>query len=169
MFSVSPCDRHPGRSPGIKTTKHQIEPTPLSIDPVKIMITWVSLKRLLTLVRVQWLYLWGYNTCYIWYYAVCTFITMMGRLLFMVVIYVTPADMKFRFRCFGFLWKPSSLMIHTRRRYCVNIHRKPKCLNCFHVGWHHEDYNILSFLVTNGQYNYSTWMDKRSRVWYMKD
>ena len=38
----------------------------------------------------------------------------------MVVIFVTPAEMKKRFRRFGFLWKPSSVIIHTHRRYCIN-------------------------------------------------
>ena len=38
----------------------------------------------------------------------------------MVVIFVTPANMKKRFRHFGFLRKPSSVIIHTHRHYCIN-------------------------------------------------
>ena len=39
---------------------------------------------------------------------------------FMIVIFVTPANIKKRFRRFGFLRKPSSVMIHTHRLYCIN-------------------------------------------------
>ena len=38
----------------------------------------------------------------------------------MVVIFVTPANMKKRCRRFAFLWKPLSVIIHTHRRYCIN-------------------------------------------------
>ena len=88
----------------------------------------------------------------------------------MVVIFVMPAEMKKRFRRFGFLWKPSSVIIHTHRRYCINTgwmtdgdrsrevevrckqENRPEYLTCKYIEWLNNKTQYHAEIISNNNY-----------------